>query len=164
MNINTENKKLYAGLFRRLFAISYDCFLLIALLFITTAIFNSINHGKAIESDNIIYIPLVLTLSVITFFFFSWFWMHGGQTLGLKTWRLRVMNINFERISWQQATIRFIAALLSIAFFGLGFIWSLFHKERKTWHDIISKTVVVDLRYYPEKQAVGSADSSQQNN
>ena len=40
----------FAGVFRRLFAIFYDAFLLIAILFIVTAIANMLNHGKAIES------------------------------------------------------------------------------------------------------------------
>ena len=161
MKSKSINKKLYAGLMRRLFAISYDCFLLLALLFITTAIFNSINHGSAIESGDMLYIPLVITLSVISFFFFSWFWTHGGQTLGLKTWRLRVIDTNFNPISWQQATIRFAVAMLSASFFGLGFFWSVFHKERKTWHDIISKTAVVDLRHFSEEPPKKSADAPQ---
>ena len=159
MKTKSINKKIYAGLIRRLFAIAYDCFLLLALLFITTAIFNSINHGTAIESDDMLYMPLVITLSVITFFFFSWFWTHGGQTLGLKTWRLSVKDANFNAVSWQQASIRFFVAIISAAFFGLGFLWSVFHQERKTWHDIISKTVVVDLRHFSEEQK--SADTPQ---
>jgi len=148
MTIKTEikQKQLFAGLFRRLFAIFYDWFLLLALLFATTAIFNALNHGIAIGSDNRLYIPLVITLAAITFFFFTWFWTHGGQTLGLKTWRCRVSNIDGSMVTWQQATIRFIVAIFSIATFGLGFIWSLFHKERKTWHDIASRTQLIDLR------------------
>lgn len=153
MKSKSINKKNYASLMRRLFAIAYDCFLLLALLFITTAIFNSLNHGTAIESDDMLYIPLVITLSVITFFFFSWFWIHGGQTLGLKTWRLRVIDTDFNPISWQQSSIRFFVAIISAGFFGIGFFWSFFHKERKTWHDIVSKTVVVDLRHFDKKSA-----------
>ena len=146
-----SNKNHYIGLFRRLFAIFYDCFLLIALLFIATAIFNGINHGTAIESNDILYIPLVITLSSITFFFFTWFWVHGGQTLGLKTWKCRVRNMNNDSandvISWKQASLRFFCAILSIAFCGLGFIWSFFHPQRKTWHDILSKTEIIDMRF-----------------
>ena len=143
---NKQNSQ-FIGLFRRIFAIFYDCFLLIALLFITTAIFTAINHGNAIKTSNLIYIPLVITLSALTFLFFTWFWTHGGQTLGLKTWQCRIRNLNGGKITWLQATIRFFAALLSIASFGLGFLWSLFHKDRKTWHDILSKTEIIDLRH-----------------
>ena len=141
-----NQKHLYAGIFRRLFAIFYDWFLLLALLLTATAIFNAINHGIAIESDNKLYIPLIFTLLVITFFFFTWFWTHGGQTLGLKTWRCRVSDINGGNISWRQATIRFLVAIISTFTLGIGFLWSVFQKDRKTWHDIASKTQLMDLR------------------
>ena len=143
--INNQ-KQLYAGFFRRLFALFYDWFLLLALLFATAAIFNAINHGIAIESDNKLYIPLVITLLTITFFFFTWFWTHGGQTLGLKTWKCRVVDINGGNISWQQATIRFFVAIVSVSAFGIGFLWSMFHRDRKTWHDMASNTQLIDLR------------------
>lgn len=144
----SENKQKQhnAGLFRRLFALFYDWFLLLALLFITTAIFNALNHGIAIESDNKLYIPLIITLLALTYFFFTWFWVHGGQTLGLKTWKCKVTNINGGNVTWKQASIRFFVALVSIAAVGVGFLWSLFHKERKAWHDIASKTQLLDLR------------------
>ena len=148
MTIKSKNKQKqpYAGIFRRLFALFYDWFLLLALLFTTTAIFNAINHGIAIESGNNLYIPLIMTLLAITFFFFTWFWVHGGQTLGLKTWRCRVCDTNGGNISWRQATIRFLVAIISTFTLGIGFLWSLFHKNRKTWHDIASKTQLIDLR------------------
>lgn len=148
MTIQTENeqKQIFAGLFRRLFAIFYDWFLLLALLFTTTAIFNALNHGIAIESGHILYIPRNIILLLITFFFFTWFWTRGGQTLGLKTWKCRVSSISGGNISWQQASIRFFIAIISISAFGIGFLWSLFNKDRKTWHDIASKTQLLDLR------------------
>lgn len=142
----TDPVRLNVGIFRRLFAIAYDGFLLIALLFITTALFTAFNQGNAIEPGNVLYIPFVVTLFLLTYFFFAWFWTHGGQTLGLKTWRCRVVSEDEKPVSWKQATIRFFVAILSIAAFGIGFIWSLFHQERKTWHDIASKTKIVDLR------------------
>lgn len=147
LNHNDSRKHGRAGLFRRLFAIFYDCFLLTALLFITTAVFNGVNRGKAIESSDSLYYPLVITLLIITFFFFTWFWTHGGQTLGLKTWKLQVRTLDGKNITWKQASIRFVTALFSAAAFGLGFIWSLFHDERKTWHDILSQTQLIDLRH-----------------
>lgn len=168
-NIQTSShhKHDQAGLFRRLLAIAYDCFLLIALLFLTTALFTAINRGNAIERDDIIYIPLVITLAAIAFLFFTWFWTHGGQTLGLKTWKLRVINIDGGNISWKQALIRLTVAILSMAFFGIGFIWSIFHKQRKTWHDLLSESELIDCRYVDvnrqPKHDDESADPTQQN-
>ena len=59
--ISTNTEMRYAGLFRRLFAIFYDSFLLLAILFIVTAIANALNYGKAIEADNIFY-PLYVMI------------------------------------------------------------------------------------------------------
>ena len=148
MNSDTHSEiiKTNIGFFRRFFIICYDLFLLLALLFIITAIFNALNHGKAIDSSDALYFPLVLTLLSISYLYYAWFWTHGGQTLGLKTWRGRVIDINGGNISWKQAAIRYISSLLSIVVVGLGFIWSFINKEKKTWHDILSKSKIIDLR------------------
>ena len=115
----------YAGLFRRLFAIFYDCFLLIAILFIVTAIANALNQGEAIEPGDTLYPLYVLTIFILSYLYFAWFWIHGGQTLGMK---------------------RSISALFSWGLFGAGFLLALFDKNSRCWHDLASKTVLIDLR------------------
>ena len=69
----TENPTpaiVYAGLIRRLMAIIYDLFLLLALLFVTTAIIMIFNHGIAIEPGQPLYPFYVACLVIISFFFF----------------------------------------------------------------------------------------------
>jgi uncharacterized RDD family membrane protein YckC len=51
-----------------------------------------------------------------------------------------VQSSNGNRVTWQQALVRYLAALVSWLALGLGFIWSLFDRERKTWHDRLSGT------------------------
>ena len=136
----------YAGLFRRLFAIFYDCFLLIAILFIISAIALALNHGEAIESSNTFHSLYFIVILSICYLYFAWFWTHGGQSLGIKTWHLQLQSIDNRAISWKMATIRFISAIFSWGFFGLGFLWAFFDKKNRCWHDLISKTVLIDLR------------------
>jgi len=144
---NTSNETLvYAGIFRRLFAIFYDCFLLIAILFIVGYISIALNSGEAIESDNPLHWMFLFTLVTVSFLYFGWFWTHGGQTLGMQTWRIRLQNEDNSPISWKQVAQRYVTAIFSWSCFGLGFIWLLFTKKRRSWHDIISRTVMVDLR------------------
>jgi len=81
-----------------------------------------------------------LYLLFVSFLFYSWFWTRDGQTLGLLSWKLRVVNKEGNSISWQQAAIRFSVAILSWGFCGLGFFWVLFNKQRLAWHDIASKS------------------------
>jgi len=145
----TENAKLtlnYAGLMRRLMAIIYDLFLLIALLFIATAIAMSFNQGNAIEPGQALYPFYIIYLLVISFIFFGWFWTHGGQTLGMKTWKMKLQQQNGQALTWPLALIRFISAIISWSAAGIGFLWSLFHPQRRSWHDIASRCVLVDLR------------------
>jgi uncharacterized RDD family membrane protein YckC len=145
----TENANLstrYAGLGRRLMAIIYDLFLLMAIMFIATAIAMAFNQGKAIEPGHTLYPYYVSGLLIISFCFYGWFWTHGGQTLGMKTWKMKLQQDDAQSITWMLALIRFIAALISWSAAGLGFLWSMFDPQRRTWHDIASNCVLLDLR------------------
>lgn len=136
----------YAGLFRRLFAIFYDSFLLIAILFIVSAIATVLNSGKAIEPSDALYPLFVVVIFGLSYLYFAWFWIHGGQSLGMKTWRIQIQSTDNSKISWKTAAIRFITAIFSWGFFGLGFLWAFFDKNNRCWHDLTSRTVLIDLR------------------
>ena len=146
---NTEPE--YAGLFRRLFAIFYDSFLLLAILFIVSAIATALNDGKAVEPGDALYPIFVILIFSLSYLYFAWFWIHGGQSLGMKTWRIQLQsgdpeNNSNEQIDWKTAAIRFFSAIISWGVFGLGFLWAFFDKKNRCWHDLISKTVLIDLR------------------
>ena len=147
--INTEPR--YVGLFRRLFAISYDGFLLLAILFIVSAIATALNNGEAVEPGDTLYPIFVILVFSLSYLYFAWFWIHGGQTLGMKTWRIQLQNHDPEnnsnrQIDWRIAAFRFFSAIISWSVFGLGFLWSFIDKKNRCWHDLISKTVLLDLR------------------
>jgi len=127
------------GLLRRLAVVFYDFLLLIALLFLATALLLPLNAGEAFTRQQIFY-PLYLL--VISFFFYGWFWTHGGQTLGLRAWKIKLLSVNGQPITWVQALLRFIAAIISWSFLGLGFLWILFDKNQRSWHDHLSKTAL----------------------
>lgn len=145
-DIPVTNNKKPVGLFRRLFAIVYDCFLLLAILFIVSAIATAINHGKAIEPGDTIYPLYVFSIFGLSYLYFAWFWTHGGQTLGMKTWRIRMQATADDNIDWSSATRRYVGALLSWGVFGLGFIWSLFDANKRCWHDRLSGSILLDIR------------------
>lgn len=136
----------YAGLFRRLFAIFYDGFLLLAILFIVTAIANALNDGNAIEPGNTYYPLYVIIITALSYLYFAWFWIHGGQTLGMKTWRIQLRTTDASIFDWKAATIRFITAIVSWLPLGAGFLWSFVDKQKRGWHDLSSNTVLIDLR------------------
>jgi uncharacterized RDD family membrane protein YckC len=97
-----------AGLFRRLGAICYDALLLFAVLCIATVLVLPLNGGAAISHNSIFF----LYVYAVCFLFFGWFWTHGGQTLGMRAWELRLQSYAGGSISWWQALARFLLASL----------------------------------------------------
>ena len=128
------------GVLRRLAAVAYDACLLFALLFVATALLLPFTGGQAITPGNGIYL---LYLVAVSYLYFGWFWTHGGQTLGMRAWHIRVRAIPGETVSWERAAIRFLAALLSWGAGGAGFLWAVVDVERRAWHDRLSRTVLV---------------------
>lgn len=125
------------GFLRRLAAISYDFMLLLAVWFLATVIVLPINHGEAITVYQSIY---RLYLLIVSFVFYGWFWTHGGQTLGMRAWKIKLISDQDGVVTWSQAAIRFVVAIVSWACVGLGFFWCLFNQQRLCWHDSLSKT------------------------
>jgi uncharacterized RDD family membrane protein YckC len=143
-----------AGLGRRLAAILYDALLCVALLMVMTFIYKLVwmsivgeaklrqmSDAGALDGD-----PLLSTILLFTLFaFFAKFWTHAGQTLGMQVWGIRVQNADGTGISLWQALLRFVVAIASWLCVGLGFIWSLFDKRKRSWHDMYSDTQLVRI-------------------
>ena len=132
-----------ASVFRRLMAILYDGLLLLALYFVAGWVAVLLN-GKPVEPHSIAAWLLFGAMLVISFVYFGWFWVHGGQTLAMKTWRMRL--VKETGINWQTAAVYFIAAILSWGLFGFGYLLALFHPQKKTLHDLIAGTTMQDVR------------------
>lgn len=124
---------------RRFAAMFYDFVLLIALFFVATALVLPFNAGEAFTRQQVVY-PIYLL--IVSFLFYGWFWTHGGQTLGLRAWKIKVLTYDGQPINWAQAGLRFLVAIVSWLALGLGFVWIIFDKNRRAWHDHLSKTAV----------------------
>lgn len=125
------------GLGRRLAAIVYDGLVLVAVLFFATVPVVLLNGG-AVEHSPLFNVYLLL----VAFGFFGGFWTHGGQTIGMRTWRIRLERSTGERVRWRDAAVRFLAAIVSWAALGAGFWWSMIDREGLAWHDRLSRTVL----------------------
>ncbi|HXH02197.1 MAG TPA: RDD family protein [Candidatus Competibacteraceae bacterium] len=132
----------HAGLLPRLGAMLYDSLLLLALWLVATALLLPFTGGEAIAPGNRFYFAYLV---LVSFAFLGGFWVHGGQTLGMRAWRLRVQQHDGRPLTWRHALLRFLLALLSWLPLGLGYWWLLVDPERMTWHDRWSGTVVVRL-------------------
>lgn len=132
----------YCGLGRRLLAILYDSIVVLAILVIATVPVVLLTGG-ALEESPVYRTALQAYELLVAFAFFGGFWHSGGQTIGMRAWHIRVVRDNGEGLRWRDAALRYAVAIVSWAAFGLGFIWSLFDRERRTWHDIASRTRLI---------------------
>ncbi|MDH5435183.1 MAG: RDD family protein [Gammaproteobacteria bacterium] len=133
----------HPGLFKRLAAILYDGMLLFGVLFFASLLVMVFVDEPAHLSSHLWY---RLYLIGVCYFYFAFAWTRTGQTLGLKTWQLRIQQPDGENITWLQSMIRFAGAIVSWLAFGLGFLWIVVDKKNMAWHDYLSKTEVVSLK------------------
>jgi uncharacterized RDD family membrane protein YckC len=131
------------GLIRRLVAMLYDGLLLVALQLVATALI-TLPLGNP-SGISLLAFQFFL-FEIIPLLFFTWFWTRGGQTLGMRAWRLKLVRMDGGEVTWSDAFKRHFAALLSFLVFGLGFIWVLVDAENLAWHDRLSQTrlLIVD--------------------
>ncbi|NIC05816.1 RDD family protein [Billgrantia bachuensis] len=138
-----------AGLGRRLGAMLYDALLVLAIWLLITVLHVAFVRlilgldAELVGQGAPQRLTLQLALLVGAFLFFAFSWMRGGMTLGMQAWRLRVQTRNGYSITLSQSLVRYLVAWLSLAAFGLGYLWVLFDSERRSWPDIASGTRIV---------------------
>lgn len=129
-----------ASLWRRLASICYDLLLVLALSMVVTFVLIMARNGTEIAAGEIWF---QLVLLGCWWLYFAWSWTHGGQTVGMRAWRLTVTTESDKPVNWRQASTRFAAAWLSALVLGIGYAWSLFSRDRSTWHDRLSGTKII---------------------
>ena len=135
------------SLWLRLAAAIYDLFPLLALWMLTAALVLFTVHGNVdVAHPSLAYrLTLRAALAAVTAGYFVISWSRGGQTIGMRAWRLRVVGTDGSPLRWSHALLRFAIALVSLGALGIGFLWCLVDRDRRGWHDIGAHTVVVRL-------------------
>lgn len=155
---NTENDQgQRAGFIRRLAAMIYDtlvatavgmCAAMVIIVTMVVMIHNGTLDGFGYEQPSeaiqasftykaIIQVWVVLWVMA----FFLWFWKRGGQTLGMRAWRLRIYSTVDEPMTWGRLIIRLIASLG-----GVGTLLVLLDfKNKQSLQDRVAKTEVIVL-------------------
>ena len=121
------------GLFRRLGTILYDTVLLVALELVVA-------QPLPLVPEHILQSQLgractFAGMLLVAYLFFGWFWTHGGQTLGMRAWRVRVVRNDGTAMTWWDSLKRLVAATASLVFGGIGFLWCLVDKNGDALHD-----------------------------
>jgi uncharacterized RDD family membrane protein YckC len=123
------------GLLRRLAAIAYDTLIVTGLLLVATALASPFDQGNQQAFRDLFF---TLYLAAVWFFYIALCWMHGGMTVGMRAWKITLLADDDSAVGWKTCVLRFVSALFSAALFGLGFLWSMFDQDKRSWHDMVS--------------------------
>lgn len=116
---------------------AYDAVAVLALLMFATGLSMLAGFREATALRDPAF---TLYLAVVWFLYFGFCWHRGGLTLGMRAWRIRIATESGGLPGWGRCLVRFLAAILSGAAAGAGFLWSLFEQRKRTWHDLLSGT------------------------
>ena len=138
------------GILRMLAAMLYDLVLLFGILLLATTLVViplKISH-EATTLDGNLLLLFQLYLVAVIIIFYTWFWSHGGQTLGMRTWKFKVVSQSGEQLSLLHAFKRLLLALLTLAPAGLGVWWKFFDSDNQTLYDRLagSRLILVAVK------------------
>ncbi len=153
---------------RRLLSMTYEAMLLFAVVFVAGYLFDTLTQSRnALTLRNTRQAWLFVVLGV----YFVWFWTHGGQTLAMKTWHVRLIEANGGPVGTRRAVARYLLlwifvlpTLAFLAMFDIGGwaavaalaaalllppFWALVDRDRQFVHDRIVGTRLVSARADP---------------
>ena len=133
----------------RLLALLYDLFPALALWFAVAAISLQLHGGDPVRADTLAGWLELVALWGITGAYAIVSWRRGGQTLGMRPWRLKVEARDGGPASWRALLIRYAVGTASLLPAGLGFWWAWADRDRLTWHDRASGTRLVRMQKPP---------------
>ena len=135
----------------RLLALLYDFFPVFGLWFLVAALFVAVRR-TAVTGGAVGLLEFAI-LWLVTGAYAVVSWRRGGQTLGMRPWRLRVVAGDGGRPTRNALLLRYVAGNLSLLLAGLGFWWAWLDRDRLTWHDRLSRTRIVREAKNPPARA-----------
>ena len=123
----------------------YDGLVLMGVVMIAGAFFLPLNQfitGDPSDGSHPIF-QLYLVLVVVGYFFY--FWKKSGQTVGMRAWRIKLVNVNDQSITLKQLTVRLIVAIPSYLLLLAGVLWQYVDSNQLNWQDRASGTKLVHL-------------------
>lgn len=124
----------------RLLALAYDFFPALGMWFLVAGIFVAVHHDAVVGGAAGAIEFVVLWLVTAGYAILSW--RRGGQTLGMRPWRLRVVACDGGTPGWRALLLRYAVGNVSLLLAGLGFWWAWLDRDGLTWHDRVSDTRV----------------------
>ena len=128
-----------ASLRLRLVSLVYEGILLFAVLFVSSYLFLSLARDAQSGLPHIIFQIYLLSVCGAYFVFC---WARTGQTLPMKTWRIRIVTVEGGSLSIGRAFKRYLLAIPGVLS-GVSLLWAPFDRERQFLHDRLTGTRIV---------------------
>lgn len=162
------------AILRRLACFVYEGVLLFGVLMISGYLYSSLTQQRhALQGKHGLQAFLFVVLAI----YFTWFWSHGGQTVAMKAWHLRLVDASGGPVSQARAFMRYLASWLWFlpalviyslaglhdtgAFFGVlaagvlayaALAW--LRPDKQFWHDAVCGTRLVTCRPAPRARPI----------
>lgn len=131
------------GMLRRLASMLYESILLFAVAFIGTWVFQFAAGTLRIEGWRMHLLQIFLLALFAAYFL--WCWLRSGQTLAMKTWRIRlVAKDSHARLAPKAALLRFICALVLVPT-TIGIFWAMVDRDRQFLHDRLAGSLLIPV-------------------
>lgn len=125
----------------RLMSLFYEGVLLFSLVFVASYLFISLARDAQAGLPRLVF---QLYLLAVCGAYFLFCWVRSGQTLPMKTWRMRLVMRGGAPVRAPAALLRYLVAIPSMAT-GAGIVWAFFDRERQFLHDRLAGTRIVRL-------------------
>lgn len=128
------------GIGRRLLSLVYELLLLTAVILLAAGLATALSHGAGFAP------PRALTQLIVTaacLGYFTWQWHARGQTLPMKTWRIRLETTEGKLVPVRRALLRAILSIPGYGLFGITVLWALVDRESQFLHDRLAGTRLV---------------------
>jgi len=130
-----------APAWRRFAAIVYDALAVVAIVMVVGLLAQMATGGRLFDEHGHMltwwYQPLQ---GVVVGAYFLLSWVRGGQTLGMRPWRIRVTDAEGAPVTWMRALVRLIVAALPLA---LVLVYPLTSLQAALWAPVIGWLVLL---------------------
>jgi uncharacterized RDD family membrane protein YckC len=116
---------------------AYEAALVFAVAFFAAWIFFFASGGRD-ATTGVVRAELQVFILVVLAGYFLWCWLRGGQTLAMRAWKIRLVEVTPGK-----AIARFLIAAALLPF---SILWALVDRDRQFLHDRLAGTRLIDAR------------------
>ena len=123
-------------------ATTYDSLLLLGVWFLVGSLALGIKFLYTGEVSSLNPVAGMSLVILSTWLYFALFWIYGGKTLGMSSWKLRIISQDGNQITIIQTIIRFLSNIFTISLAGIPLFLRRLNNNRSL-SDLLSKTSII---------------------